>query len=389
MVGNPYALDKTGYRVVPYVISGSVGTISNGVHKDATSQADWSTKNEERDTMMNTFKMTGYQITTGRFIKGDGKSLVVTAPKADNYRGEVYICHNCFKNYQKMKQFEINGINMGEHFGAAVAACDLTGDGRDDLLVGAPNYGDRDHPNTGRVHVLITASSTKLSLQRFTFLLAPGRFRGAKFGSSVGCLSLPDSGKQVVVGAPHYQQTGAVFLFRLIDSKLELSQTITPSGFNTRAFGLRLSDPSSDGIAVAAPKSSEAFFIRVRPVLRFKDISSIRIEPKTIDRAKDKQITVIIEPRIIRMSAPSEMLLVRAEVQTDGRLTAASPSGQQETFSSGSSVTSELRLKYNLDLSTNNLHPVHLNVALKFSLPACTDSYTKPCPVFNNIPGRS
>ena len=359
-MGNPYALDKTGYRVKPYVISGSVGTISSGFHKDATGQADWSTKNEERDTMMNTFKMTGYQMTTGRFIKGDGKSLVVTAPKADNYRGEVYICHDCFyKRRQEKRQFEITGVNIGEHFGAAVAACDLTGDGRDDLLVGAPNYGDRDHHNTGRVHVLITASSTKLSLQRFTFLLAPGRFRGAKFGSSVGCLSLPDSGKQVIVGAPHYQQTGAVFLFRLIDSKLELSQTITPSGLNTRGFGLRLSDPSSDGIAVAAPKSSEAFFIRVRPVVRFKDISSIRIEPKTIDRAKDKQISVIIEPRIIRMSAPSEKLVVRAEVQTDGRLTAASPSGQKGTFTSGSSATSELRLKYNLDLSTNNFKVSH------------------------------
>ena len=87
------------------------------------------------------------------------------------------------------------------------------------------------------------------------------------------------------------------------------------------------------------------------------------------------------------MSAPSEKLVDRAEVQTDGRLTAASTQ-HQGTFTSGSSTTSELRLKYNLDLSTNNLHPVHLNVALKFSLPACTDSYTKPCPVFNNVPGR-
>ena len=142
------------------------------------------------------------------------------------------------------------------------------------------------------------------------------------------------------------------------------------------------------GIAVAAPDSKEAFFVRVRPVVRFRDVSTIRIQPTTIDRQRDREITLIIQPTIVRLSAPSEELLVRAEVQTDGRLTTVGTNNQQGTFSRNSVATSELRLKYNLDLSSNNLHPVHLNIALKYSLPACTDSYTRPCPVFNNIPGR-
>ena len=107
--------------------------------------------------------MTGYQVTTGQFVSGRGRSLVVTAPKADNYRGRVHVCHDCFsspRNSERLIQFEISGVNLGEHFGAAVAACDLTGGGRDHLFVGAPNYGDRHHYNTGRVHVLTINGTT-------------------------------------------------------------------------------------------------------------------------------------------------------------------------------------------------------------------------------------
>ena len=338
--------------------------------------------------MKNTFKMTGYQVTTGQFFQGVAASFVVTAPKADNYRGKVHICHDCFPAYyEKSFQFGIRGVKIGEHFGAAVAACDLTGDGRDDLLVGAPNYGDRLHYNTGRVHVLIT---TGFHWQRFAFLSPPARLSGARFGSSVGCLALADSTNQVIVGAPYYLETGAVFLFRMRNNKLELSQTIQSPGLPTRGFGLRLSEAKlGAGIAVAAPDNREAFFIRARPVPRFRDISSIRIEPKVIDPKRDKQITVKIEPKIIRMSDPSVELIIQAEVETDSRLTPESSVIQGRTFAGGSQTTPELRLIYNLDLSsTNNLLPLQLNVALKFSLPACTDSYSKPCPVFNNVPGQ-
>ena len=167
-------------------MAGSIGKITDGVHQDAT-QADWITDSNDVWSMKNTFKMTGYQVTTGQFIPGLGRSFVVTAPKADNYRGKVHVCHDCFPSYyERSFQFGISGVKTGEHFGAAVAACDLRGEGRDDLFVGAPNYGDRYHFNTGRVHVLNT---TGYRLQRLTFLEPPKRHNGARFGSAVGCLA--------------------------------------------------------------------------------------------------------------------------------------------------------------------------------------------------------
>ena len=47
-------------------------------------------------------------------------------------------------------------LKQGEDFGYSVAACDITGDGRDDLIVGSPSYAeDQFHYNVGRLHVFV------------------------------------------------------------------------------------------------------------------------------------------------------------------------------------------------------------------------------------------
>ena len=47
---------------------------------------------------------------------------------------------------------------VGSKFGAAVAAVDITGDGYDEVFVGAPLYSE-DNPDEGRVFVYTTTSS--------------------------------------------------------------------------------------------------------------------------------------------------------------------------------------------------------------------------------------
>ena len=54
------------------------------------------------------------------------------------------------------KHMTLKGQQIGESFGHAVAACDINGDGRDDLIVGAPTYAlDQYQYNVGRVHVFV------------------------------------------------------------------------------------------------------------------------------------------------------------------------------------------------------------------------------------------
>ena len=112
---------------------------------------------------------------------------------------------------------------------------------------------------------------------------------GAKFGFSVSCLGLTDTGSEgremVAVGAPYYgaNNQGAVFVYRIKNDQLELSQTILPSDNLITGFGMKLSDVLENidgvtaGFGVAAPESNSITYIRTRPVVRFQDDTSIQL----------------------------------------------------------------------------------------------------------------
>ena len=96
------------------------------------------TSNYDKANMKNTFKFAGTSLTKGKFFSG-GTSFVVGAPKANNYRGAVYVCKDCFgRNRFASGHMTVEGIQMGEGFGTSAAACDINGDGFDDVVVGAP-----------------------------------------------------------------------------------------------------------------------------------------------------------------------------------------------------------------------------------------------------------
>ena len=69
---------------------------------------------------------------------------------------------SCFSgNYDQITP-EVEGEQMGESFGSALAACDINRDGLDDLIVGAPTFASRrNNLNTGKVYVLIMNKVTQ------------------------------------------------------------------------------------------------------------------------------------------------------------------------------------------------------------------------------------
>merc|ERR1712172_145833 len=88
----------------------------------------------------------------------------VGAPKDKIGYGAVYICHSCFTNeHDSKKDLTITGaltggsisktpLSFGSRFGQALAAVNIDGqdgDGRDELVVGAPLYSTTDKYDVG------------------------------------------------------------------------------------------------------------------------------------------------------------------------------------------------------------------------------------------------
>ncbi len=141
-------------------------------------------------------------------VTGDGcQEVVVGAPSARMGAGCVYV----FSRRGRVLA-RIVGKSPGDRLGWSVdARADFDGDGANDLVIGAPRAG-----GTGAVHVHSVAAGRDL-------VRLSGRDRGEVFGFSVSSLrdASGDGASDVVVGAPwrngEHVKSGAVQVFRSDD----------------------------------------------------------------------------------------------------------------------------------------------------------------------------
>lgn len=78
--------------------------------------------------------------------------FVSGAPKASLMFGAVAIFTFSHNDNAKLEIKKIlNGEQYGEYFGAALSSCNLNGDNRDELIVGAPHWSK--NMDEGRIYV--------------------------------------------------------------------------------------------------------------------------------------------------------------------------------------------------------------------------------------------
>ena len=130
----------------------------------------------------------------------------------------------------------------GAYFGFSVVACDVNGDGWQDLIVGAPFYSPGKYEvNAGAVFVYLNHETRGFSDEYV--LNATGRVRSL-FGHSIACIGDIDRDgfADFAVGAPYEaseesrDESGAVYIYRgaANAAEIKLSQKISANKVQSR-----------------------------------------------------------------------------------------------------------------------------------------------------------
>ncbi|RNA43640.1 integrin alpha-PS1 isoform X2 [Brachionus plicatilis] len=176
----------------------------------------------------------------------------------------------------KLLSVKLNGWQKGAYFGFSMCACDVNGDGLEDLIVGAPYFSKKNEPDSGRVYVYLNDLILGF---RDEYVVDFGGKARSLFGHALTCLGDidKDGSADFAIGAP-YENFGAVYVVRGNKEvgKINVSQVIRSEDLNERmeAFGYSLSgglDMDSNlypDLAIGALKSNKVVLLRTRPVVK-------------------------------------------------------------------------------------------------------------------------
>ena len=208
----------------------------------------------------------GHAVAGAGDVNGDGYGdIIVGAAKATHTQqreGVAYVFRGATNGPDVTPDWQAGGGQKGSEFGAAVSgAGDVNGDTYDDVIVGAPLYGQ---PETGRVFVFFGSENGLSATPDWSYGIG---LRDARFGVSVsGAGDVDHDGyDDVIVGAQGYTNgevlEGAAYVFYGSSSGPITTTLWVAEGNQTNAlFGASVSGAGDvngdtyDDVIVGAPQ---------------------------------------------------------------------------------------------------------------------------------------
>ena len=191
----------------------------------------------------------------GRFNADASRDVLIAGPRNDTLgsnTGRVY----GFTGSAMDSIYTKTGEVASDNFGYAVALTDVNGDGRDDMIIGAP-YNDETAENAGRVYAYSGFDGALL-------WDVGGQAAGDRFGWAVASAGdVDDDGDiDVIVGAPYADagdvNTGKAFILDGADGSIVITRNGANEGdyFGWSVSGIGdLNNDDHDDYAVGAPRN--------------------------------------------------------------------------------------------------------------------------------------
>ncbi|XP_077010262.1 integrin alpha-6 isoform X3 [Tamandua tetradactyla] len=224
----------------------------------------------------------GFSLDSGKgIVSKDDITFVSGAPRA-NHSGAVVLLKRDLKSAHLLPEYIFDGEGLASSFGYDVAVVDLNKDGWQDIVIGAPQYFDRDGEVGGAVYVYINQQGRWKNVK-------PIRLNGTKdsmFGiavKNIGDIN-QDGFPDIAVGAP-YDDLGKVFIYHGSANGINTKPTQVLEGTSpyfgySIAGNMDLDRNSYPDVAVGSLSDSVTIF-RSRPVINIQ--KTITVTPKKID----------------------------------------------------------------------------------------------------------
>ncbi|XP_045550270.1 integrin alpha-6 [Salmo salar] len=233
----------------------------------------------------------GFSLDSGKAITKKGQLTVVAGAPRAHHSGEVVLLKKESDESSMLSpEYILEGEGLASSFGYDLAVVDLTGDGWQDIVVGAPQFFEKDGKVGGAIYVYINKGGVWSKL-------TPTRIDGPQdsmFGLAVenlGDLNL-DGYQDIAVGAPYDDSgSGKVFIYHGSAQGINIKPAQVLSGVpsKTKLFGYSLAgnmdlDRNSYPDLAVGSLSDSVFVYRARPVINIQKV--VKTMPKEIDPTK-------------------------------------------------------------------------------------------------------